>query len=105
MQNLRFLQQFEWMSLNKPLVWDEINKSAHHLIERGIFPAEKHVQLLHNYGILNANVNNVKIAEYNEKKLTIGERWVDFFKKCSEQDYNCDALIHIVSYVLSIPGK
>lgn len=105
MQHLRFLKQFEWMSLSKPPVWDEIDKSARYLIEKGIFPAEKLQQLFHNYGILSANINNVKIAEHNEKKLTVGERWVDFFKKCSEEDYNCDAMIRIVCYVLSIPGK
>lgn len=105
MQHLRFLKQFEWISLNKPPVWEKIDKSVRVLIEKGIFSAEKHQQLLHNFGILSANMNTVKIAENNEKKLSIGQRWVDFFKKCKEQDYNCDALIHLVSYILSIPGK
>lgn len=105
MKHLQFLKEFAWISLDKPPVWSEIDKSARTLIEKGIFPAEKHQQLFHNCSILIANINSIKIAENKEKKLTIGERWVDFFNKCDKEEYNCDALIRLVSYVLSIPGK
>lgn len=105
MQHVQFLKQFEWILLDKPPVWDEFVKSARILIEKGIFPAEKHQRLFHNYGVLSANMNEAQIAENNEKKLKIGARWVNFFKKCAKEGYNCDELIHIVSYVLSIPGK
>lgn len=105
MQHVQFLKQFEWVSLDRPLVWTEIDQSARVLIEKGIFPAEKHQQLFHNFGILNANVNEVQIAENKANKLKTGERWVNFFKKCDEQNYKCDALIQLVSYILSIPGR
>lgn len=42
MQHLQFLKEFEWISLDKPPLWSEIDKSAQILIDKGIFPAEKH---------------------------------------------------------------
>lgn len=105
MQHVQFLKQFEWILLDKPPVWDEIDKSARALIEKGIFPAENHQRLFHNFGILRANMNDAQIAENKHEKLSIGDRWVKFFKKCANEDYNCNELIRIVSYVLTIPGK
>lgn len=105
MQHLQFLRQFEWISLKKTPEWNEIDKSARVLIDKGIFPAEQHQRLFHNFGILSANMNEFQIAENNKEKLKIGDRWVKFFKKCAGEGYNCDPLIRLVSYVLSIAGK
>lgn len=74
MQHLQFLKQFGWILLDKPPVWDEIDKSARGLIEKGIFPREKHQQLFHNYGILSANINDAQIAQNKEMNLTVSER-------------------------------
>lgn len=68
MQHVQFLKQFEWISLDRPPVWDDIDKSARILIEKGIFPAEKHQRLFHNCGILSANMNAAQIREIKEKK-------------------------------------
>lgn len=104
MQHVQFLKQFEWILLDKPPVWDEIDQSARILIEKDIFPAENHQRLFHNYGILRAIMNDAQIAENEREKLSIGDRWVKFFKKCAKEDHNCNELIRIVSNVLTIPG-
>lgn len=105
MQHVQFIKQFDWISLDKPIEWKKIENTAKTLMEKGVFPTEMHQQLCKNYGVLNANINTAQIDEFNQKKLSIGERWVQFFKKCAEESYDCRPLALIVSYILAIPGN
>lgn len=102
---MQFVKQFDWIALDKPVEWNDLNKTAGLLMEKGIFPAEMHAKLCSNYGVLNANVNAAQIAEYKEKKLTVSERWVGFFKKCAKEGFDYKPLAIIVSYILTIPGN
>lgn len=104
LQHADFLAEFNWIALNKTPEWDEINKTARLLIEKGLFAKEQHQKLFHNVGVLKASMHNDQILEYSKQKLSIVDRWVHFFNKCAKENYDCEALITIVSYVLTIPG-
>lgn len=105
LQHMQFVKQFNWITLDAPVEWTDLNKTAQLLTEKGIFPAEMHPKLLSNYGVLKANLNAVQIAEYKSQKLTVSQRWVEFFKKCAKEDYDYKPLAKIVSYILTIPGN
>lgn len=104
LQHVQFLKEFNWFSLDNTPEWSEIDKTARLLIEKGFFAKEKHQKLFHNFGMLKACMHNDQILEYSKRKLSIVDRWVDFFKKCAKEYYDCEPLITIASYVLTIPG-
>lgn len=95
-KQVQFVKQFDWILLNEPVEWSSLDKTTRMLMEKKIFPEDMHQQLCNNFGVLKASVNEAQIAEFDDKKLTTGERWVHFFKKCAEEEYNYDALALIV---------
>lgn len=105
LKHMQFVKEFDWITLDEPVEWNKLDKTARSLMEKEIFPAEMHRQLCSNFGVLKATVNAVLITEYKDKKLTISERWVDFFKRCEKEGYDYAPLALIVSYILTIPGK
>lgn len=103
--HMQFVKEFNWITLDEPVEWNKLDETARMLMKKEIFPAEMHQQLCNNYGVLKATVNAAQIDEYRNKKLTVGERWVDFFQKCAKENYNYVPLALIVSYILTIPGN
>lgn len=101
---MQFIKEFDWIALDKPVEWGQIDATARMLMEKEIFLSEMHRQLCSNYGVLKAHMNEAQIGEYKDKKLTIVERWVNFFKKCDREGYDFRPLALIVSYILTIPG-
>lgn len=78
-KQMQFVKQFDWILLNEPVEWDDLNKTARMLMEKKIFPEEMHQQLCNNFGILKASVNQAQIIDFNDMKLTVSERWLHFF--------------------------
>lgn len=103
LQHTLFLNEFEWITLAKVPEWDEIDKTARMMIDKGFFNLESHQQLFHVCTFLKAYMTDAKITEFNDTKTPIAERWTDFFKS-SKDKINCEPLIQIVSYILAIPG-
>lgn len=104
LQHVQFLKEFNWISLDNSPEWNDIDKTARLMMEKGLFAKEDHQKLFHNFGILEATMNKDQILKYTNRKLSIVDRWVDFFSKCADENYDCGPLITIVSYVLTIPG-
>lgn len=104
LQHVQFLKEFNWVSLDKTPEWSQIDKVARQMVEKGLFEKDQHQQLFHNFGVLEASMNKDQLNDYCERKVSIVDRWVEFFKKCDKENYNCKPLIRIVSYVLTIPG-
>lgn len=104
LQHARLLNDFSWIALAAPPVWNDIDKTARALVEKGVFQAENHQKLFHAFGYLKAYVNEAKITEFDATKMSISDRWVDFFRKCDKDNINVEELDRIVSYVMAIPG-
>lgn len=102
---MQFVKQFDWILLNEPVEWEEIDKAVRLLMAKKIFPEEMHQQLCNNFGVMKANINEAQKQEFNENKIKVADPWVYLFEKCAKEDYNYAPLALIVSYILAIPGN
>lgn len=103
LQHTQFLKEFHWITLDKPIKWTDVNKTALLLIDKGFFKSENHQKLFHAYGFFKRYANEIKIAEYEKEKMKISDRWRDVFAAL-KKEVDCEPLIDLVSFVLTIPG-
>lgn len=102
LENCKQLLDFDWVNLNECPTWDNVNRTAHYLIEKGLFSEDKHQTLFNRFDYLKNYCTEEKIKEW--KKTSVEERWVDFFTYMNDV-CECESIELLVSYALTIPGN
>lgn len=85
LQHTQFLNDFGWISLDKVPDWNEIDKTARDLIQKGFFAIENHQRLFHAASFLKAYLTQSKIDELNALKTPIASRWIEFFNSTKDK--------------------
>lgn len=98
------IEHLDWILLDKPPTWNEVNKSCHELIEKNLFAKNQRQKLFITFELLKSFVTREKVESWNGNKTDVDDRWVEFFRSLeSKQDIS--SLSSIVEYALCIFGK
>lgn len=98
------LRHLEWILLDEPVSWDDVDNSSQKLIEVGYYAKENHQRLFITFQIFESFATDEKIRKWNKDKISVEKRWVEFFNTMDGK-HDCKPLSDIVEYALSLFGN